>query len=675
MNSMDQADRGRTSAAAWVAAAVLVAVSVARWRGFVYPNYLGGVLFQCGVLALLLVWSWRRNLPSAGTFAGSLTTGLLGAYALVLVASCLWAPTPRLAVIGSIPVLFCVTWALALGHLLRDRGDIQLVASAVFLAGVMAALFGLYYVIRSGSLDATEFVQGHRNFLAIFLLPPVLLGAADLLSPAIVPGASRGNVLGLHAVVAALGVLIMLVALVMCRSVGGVLGLLAGLLCLCAARLSPRKRLALVATVIGLAVVGAVVLSLPSTLNRLLASHPSQATRWFLWQGTLRMILDRPLLGWGAGMFMPHFADYKPIEPMRLGLLTDLTIYPHNELLLVTVEGGLIALALYVGGLLSVARRHLRATELNVSAGTEAPDRDRRVLAWAVLAGFAAMSAQGLVSVALRFWAPSALYWTLVGMILAFPGMSRVSPAPTQRRRWSAAVILKVVLTPIAVLLAAWGVVWPGAVGERLMGRVAEAVKKGRATTRECVEMHMEAARLSRYVPDYFIALRRRAAALGRMGDLDGAIAAHEQIEEQAPGYGPTRRLLGELYLQRAKKLGAANSTAAIADLKKAADVLGRAVKQNPFSSRAHLLRADVALLLSAKNLPVALEHVRAAVKADPENPQADFALGMLLARTGDKEGALAALDRALALCTAEQTDLATRIERLKAEIIKKKAR
>ena len=374
-------------------------------------------------------------------------------------------------------------------------------------------------------------------------------------------------------------------------------------------------------------------------------------------------------------MFMPHFADYKPIEPMRFGLLGDLTIYPPSELLLVTVEGGVIALALYVGGLLSAARRHLRAAELNVSAGTEAPDRDRRVLAWAVLAGFTAMSSQGLVSVALRFWAPSALYWTLVGLMLAFPDVGRLSPAPTQQRRWNAAFILKVALTPIIVLLAAWGVVWPGAVGERLMGRAAEAVRHGGADARQYVDTHTKAAEFSRYVPDHFIALRRRAAALGRMGDLDGAIAAHEQIEEQAPGYGPTRRILGELYLQRAKELGATDSAAAIADLNKAADMLGRAVKQNPFSSRAHLLRADVALLLSARNLPVALEHVRAAVEADPENPQAHFALGTLLARTGDREGALAALDRARSLCSDEQTDLATRIEHLKAGIIQKNTR
>ena len=132
MNCTNRIDRGTASAAAWVAAVVLVAVSVARWRGFLYPNYLGGVLFQCGVLALLLVWCWRRDMLSAGTGAGSLTTGLLGAYALVSVISCLWAPTPRLAAVGSIPVLFCVAWALALGRLLRDRAHLQLVASAIF---------------------------------------------------------------------------------------------------------------------------------------------------------------------------------------------------------------------------------------------------------------------------------------------------------------------------------------------------------------------------------------------------------------------------------------------------------------------------------------------------------------------------------------------------------------
>ena len=442
----------------------------------------------------------------------------------------------------------------------------------------------------------------------------------------------------------------MLSALILCKSIGGILGLVAGVSCLMAIRLSRRQQLAIIIAVVLLAVVVLGILSLPSVTDWLLESHPAQATRWFMWQGVLRMIADRPVAGWGTGMFMLHFPDYKPVLPMRYGLLTDITVYPHNEFMLVTVEAGLIALALYVGALFFAIRRHVRAVESE-------PDASRRILPWAIFAGFAAMSAQGLVSVALRFWAPSALYWTLWGLVLAYPQMDQTEPASETARAGTSAGIryMRFAATCLIVAAAAWVIVWPGARAEWLM---AGGVRNKGMSRHEVAERLSEAARCSRYVPDHCIALRHRLAALQNTDDLDAAIAAGEQLEQTAPGYQFGRRILGRLYLRRADKNLLTDPEQRLEDLKRAAEVLTRAVKQNPFDVEARLSLAEAAHLLSSRNLPFVLEHVRAAVDADPKHARARSILGSLLERKGDLSAALAAQEAALSLCKENQEDL-----------------
>ena len=136
--------------AAALAAAVLLAVCAAKWIGFVYPNYLGAVIFQCGALALFLIWAWPRRLPVGSWRALRPAACLFCAYAAFSVASSLWAPESRLAAIGSLPMFFGVTWALGLGHLLSGRRHIRLILRAMFAAGTLAALVGLLYVLLSG---------------------------------------------------------------------------------------------------------------------------------------------------------------------------------------------------------------------------------------------------------------------------------------------------------------------------------------------------------------------------------------------------------------------------------------------------------------------------------------------------------------------------------------------
>ena len=263
----------------------------------------------------------------------------------------------------------------------------------------------------------------------------------------------------------------------------------------------------------------------------------NQATRWFMWQGALRMIADRPIFGWGSGMFLPHFADYKPTAAMEHGLLGNITIYPHDELLLVAAEGGLIALGLYLAGHFFAVRGHLRKAQ--------AEDAPLRIAAWAVFGGFLAMFTNGLVQISLRYWAPAAAYWTLLGVMIA-SGRSE-APAPAGARLGSRA-------DAMAPLRQRVRDGHRGGGGRRLQRRQGgmapgRRVEQAWMKAKDLIRNDIEAARFSRYVPDYLIALRSRAEYEWRAGNDDAAIAEYEEIERVAPGYGPVRRILATLYL------------------------------------------------------------------------------------------------------------------------------
>ena len=644
--------RGWTAAA--LAAAVLLAVSVAKWQGFAYAIYLEAVIFQCGALALVLIWAWPRRLPVGSWRALHPAACLFCAYAAFSVASSAWAPELRLAAIGSLPMFFGAAWALGLGHLLSGRRQTRLILRAMFAAGTLAALAGLLYVLLSGDKWAgqvhgfrdffrilwqrgslLEAVQGHRAFLATFLLPPLVLGLADLLTPLITRPARRGEALGLPAAALWPCLLLMLGVLALCQEWGGLLGLLVGLACAVAAQLSPRARYGLVAGFVGLAVAGFICLSVLPGLHARLMQSPNQATRWFMWQGALRMIADRPVFGWGSGMFLLHYSDYKPIAAMERGLLGNITIYPHNELLLVAVEGGLIALGLYLAAHFFAVRGHLRKAQ--------AKDAALRIAAWAVFGGFLAMFTNGLVQISLRYWASAAAYWTLLGIMIA-SGRSE-GPAPAGARLGSRVdASLLFASASVMAIAAAVGVVYSGARAEWLL-------KGASSKPEEVIRNDIEAARFSRYGRDYLIALTSRADFDRLSGKDSAAIADYEEVERVAPGYWPVRRILATLYLNRARKLAPVDRRAATADLKKAVEWIERSIRQNPYDADTRMLYSELLLQGSDRNVPAAMEELRTAIKADPKRMEPRWRLAILLARSGQKPEALAVLDEAAPLC------------------------
>jgi O-antigen polymerase len=74
-----------------------------------------------------------------------------------------------------------------------------------------------------------------------------------------------------------------------------------------------------------------------------LSHEGSNQARWTMLRDTLRMIAEKPLLGWGYGGFEYNFLHFR-INQVPPTVVTEIANHPHNEILLWWVEGGLVAL-------------------------------------------------------------------------------------------------------------------------------------------------------------------------------------------------------------------------------------------------------------------------------------------------------------------------------------------
>jgi O-antigen ligase len=125
------------------------------------------------------------------------------------------------------------------------------------------------------------------------------------------------------------------------------------------------------------------------------------ATRLVIWQATLRLIAQRPLLGWGEDTFLAEFPTVRPLRLMQL----DSSGYPdrpHNAWLYLAYAGGLPALALYLLFLGAITLRSLRTLR------DPRASWPRRVAIAALVGSIVAYEVQSLFSFSLVFVTPAA---------------------------------------------------------------------------------------------------------------------------------------------------------------------------------------------------------------------------------------------------------------------------
>jgi O-antigen ligase len=164
-------------------------------------------------------------------------------------------------------------------------------------------------------------------------------------------------------------------------------------------------------------------------------------------QGAARMIAANPAFGVGVGQFRLRFPDYAPVEAKNITY----AVHPHNHLLGVATELGLVGLAAFVwfvGGGLWQGARVLRARPLDGAA-------------IGVFCGIVALLITGLSDQPLNFPVPAYTFWMLFGACQAAspePRAAASRPAAWLRYATAAAIIGLVISVPFRARAAIEGI-------------------------------------------------------------------------------------------------------------------------------------------------------------------------------------------------------------------------
>lgn len=645
-------------------ALVLLGTALARCNALLYPTYLKYAFWQTAVLILfVLLAAHTRARPPARFVRGALTTHLpqvlLAAFLVLCLISPLWSGVADISFQGALLIACGVAWALLVACFVRTPAEVRTLTILVVIAGALAAAQAAVEGLR-GTHDYVAQIIGHRNFLGAFLLTPILLAACRL-ERSLRRRASAADALQIAGLLLALGLMLWAMCVVM--GIGAWLGLAVGAATLWLFRANFHRRFCALVVLVGVLVAAAVALGAWPGLTKRLAErllHTHQAARVFFTIGSVRMIAARPLLGWGTGMFLCRWPQFRPTEAGRYGWLMDVSLHPHNEYLNVAIEVGALGLALYLCAILLIAVRAGRGATGNHS--------DARWTTVPLIAGLCAMLTQGAFTVVLRFWGGGVMFWTVIGLLLRI-GSPRPSaetarsPGP-RRAAWIRAAAAALLAAPIF----GW-VVCRGVVAELHLRRARDAMLAGlRAKAagadaertehlRKAASLYGQGARRSTYHVTSVIARGKLGTCLWKLGDLDGAIRTLEDLQEIAPGLWESQLILGRLYLRRGRPGDAVHAAQHLLDY----------VGLRPYDPRVLAPLRSALGAPGARSLPRGVAYLRGYVKRSPEDAGAQFLLGLGLAESGNPQQASLWLNRSIAL---GENDLRSELEDLLAATV-----
>ncbi|MBD3279037.1 MAG: hypothetical protein GF388_12115, partial [Candidatus Aegiribacteria sp.] len=285
------------------------------------------------------------------------------------------------------------------------------------------ALLSLYSILQSQGIiifpwDAgltraarSSGTMGNANLLGSFAMAMLPAGTGFLLS--------RKKLGRFHPFIGATFAVLCMGALLVSKTRGSLIGVAAVLAAVPFFRFvrKDRKRLLAVVLVLALLLAGA-VLFLGNRMEEL-AETDSGGTfqvRKLIWTGTLSMVLQNPLTGYGPGSFQIVFPQFRNPGYFLLGVSHN-TLHAHCEYLEIIVDTGIIGLLLWAAAagfiFMKVFSRRNRIFPVVETDGSTA-----RFTAMGLVLGIVALLAEATVSVGLR-WPPSALLLAMfTGLLL-----------------------------------------------------------------------------------------------------------------------------------------------------------------------------------------------------------------------------------------------------------------
>lgn len=357
----------------------------------------------------------------------------------------------------------------------------------------------------------------------------------------------------------------------------------------------------------------------------------STRQRVSLWEDTLRMIFDHPLLGVGAGNFQfnePKYASRESLEIKRRfeqPAGQDLMAFnAHNEYLEIWAETGLIGLAAF-GAFLFLLLRALAGAVLRYIRSNGDP----------LIIGFAAAVGATLVHSAfdsnLQQPASAVHFWIVVGMVwslkLNAEGRAPLELLFVEGRK---AGVVMMALCGMALIATA------GMGARTLMGEYYYLKGRWAFHSQNYKEAEGLWQRASAYGPTkHFRTYQSLGTALYHQGKWGEAADAYRQSLAQFPHNARVHYMLG-------RSLSNAGDTQA------ALPHFQTAVSLNPLRVEFHLGLGEA--LSNAGDAKAAIAALEKAHSMTPDDPEVHHLIGTNHKRLGNMEAALASYQQAIAL-------------------------
>ncbi len=381
----------------------------------------------------------RRQIP---TLAAAQV--MMIAYVVWSFLSTQWAVAPDAALGGSILLAVGVVWSLALGWGLNRKTAVSGAVILVIVCALTAVLAIAYHGVRN-PVRRAAYPIGNPLFLAACLIPGVVVAVGAI--PALTASVRKrkSSVLSILALIIAIAVILW--AIVLSGSRGGVIALAAGILLIGFFALPAGRRAWFGGSVL---VIGIIALAFawpsftaPSNTGR----DASLRLRHYAWSYAVDLISDAPIAGQGQGgyvMLADAFASRDVLaDPQALNARI---AHAHSEWFEIAADLGAIGLTLAIGSLV-----------LTLLAAIEAlRERTDPLHSWMLIATAATLVAlmiEESADVALRIAGFPAVYFTVIGLVWSLSRKPQADPWAPFLNRLARRRIVGIVALAVGLIL------------------------------------------------------------------------------------------------------------------------------------------------------------------------------------------------------------------------------
>jgi O-antigen ligase len=320
-------------------------------------------------------------------------------------------------------------------------------------------------------------------------------------------------------------------SLYLTHSRGAWIGIITGLTFFAITAWVPRKKRILVYVFLSIVVLGS--LFSPYVMEFMTKQFEGDV-RPPIWEGTIGMITQKPLLGWGKGAYFIFYPQFRVPEYWLVRTPTDLTIHAHNEFLQILAETGIVGFLFFVIFIITILK-----IGINVF---DSERRQQRFLLLGIISAIVCILTHNLVCNNLQMPSSSIFMWIMAGIVVSY-APKREFDISGNFTRIMCSVIFIALTFFIAIIIL-----------QSCIRPICSQYLFKRGTNYRVVEDWPNA------IQNYNKAIRcypwdiemyyRLAYAFTMYGQYENAISTYKYITKLAPQYGSVHRNMAVVYMQ-----------------------------------------------------------------------------------------------------------------------------